>query len=375
MASFLDQIKAKTADAEAARKAEAEAKAEELRQEAVKKSADEARAQRVRDALHLSSDKYAALATQHKEELQGMVAANKEAVAGSLGEVSAALQDAETAGVEVSPEEAKGARIESIKGSTVEGLKIKRDEMRAAEAAGKMAEYVKSHFDELTEDEIKALEGGDMAAVKQSIEKRQTPEAKEKALEKEAENIRNDIEGLKKFSEDALNEIIKLKANTYINPIIGYAREVLDNQERSKDFKIGEQRVLSAKIGQTMPKDQYTAAYEEGLKADEGRLFNYLQELYGSDSGFKEKVQILLTKNAEFMGRVHALSERVSQHNNRVFAFNGDRKAGESIIAPVNFNIQDQFVDRYNPVKGLISSDGVLRSATLRLFRQVNGSK
>lgn len=181
MANLLDQLKLQTAEAEAVKKAEAEAKeaeAENARQNDAKKLADETRIQRVRDALHISPEKYTALAAQHKVDLQAMVAQNRELV----GDAATALRNAEAAGINVSREQ----RIGIVKQTTVEGLRVKHDELRAAEAAGKTSEYLKANFDYLTPEEVASLENADpesLNSLKTSVSARLAEKEKLQAAE------------------------------------------------------------------------------------------------------------------------------------------------------------------------------------------------
>ncbi len=210
--NFLDSIKAKTAVAKTEAESAAEAKrtadqqAEEAeRQAAAQKEATAQQAaglrERVRNALRVSHEDSIMLAAKYKSDLGDMVAKNKEAVAGSLGEVNSALEEAATAAaaakaagvevVEVTADEAQGAKIEAIKGSTVEGLKAKRDEMRETLNKAKTTENLGADYDNVSDEEVAkldtALESGDhetLKGVQGEISKRK--DAERQAADREA---------------------------------------------------------------------------------------------------------------------------------------------------------------------------------------------
>ena len=190
---FLDKIKGQTEAKVEANKSAAEAA------EAAAKSAEAAaaaaagRRDAVREALRISTDSFGSLAAQHKTELGQMVSKNKEAVGASLGEVNTEVDKAVEAGAEITAEDVQGAKVEAIKGSTVEGLKAKRDEMRAASALGEASGKLSQNFEAMNADEVAeseaALASGDAAVMKKinaAVGERVAAEQKAAAAAKEA---------------------------------------------------------------------------------------------------------------------------------------------------------------------------------------------
>lgn len=174
MQSFLDNIRRLTDEKKTAEKAKAEAAEAQASVVADAATRSGQLRDRVRDALQLSTEKFSGLATQHKEELASMVAKNKEGVASGLDQVKGALDEAAAAGVEVSVEDAQGARIEAIKGGTVEGLKAKRDEGRVAAERSHISSQLRELSDDITDEEAAVVEAanesGDVSVLKSVIQ-------------------------------------------------------------------------------------------------------------------------------------------------------------------------------------------------------------
>lgn len=338
MTNLLDQLKAQTAGAEAIKKAEAEVKeaeAENARQEAAKKLTDETRFQRVRTALDISPEKYAALAAQHKAELQEMVPQNRELV----GDAATALRNAEAVGIHVSRDQ----RIGIVKQVTGEGLKKKYNEMRAAEAAGKTSEYLKANFDHLTPEEVASLENADPtkfeeiknavgarlevlknkdeSVVKEGGDAEIIPEAsethKELTSESSKEEVAQELDTLLEEYNQLEGEVYSAettKSSDRINKFVLSFRDNVLVPKQSSEYKRGEKMFANLSFSERQAKNFNSdiKAYLEGYKAEDQEITKALSDQFENDKTFQEDVKTLLSANQKFLKKTVGLDQRLS---------------------------------------------------------------